>query len=133
MPQALAAFLQQLLNPLNLQPATGVEGLWGRRALLNPALLHHNPRGCTREMFNMNTDNPCASHSMCSLCVQQQSPVLSLDLDYCPAMSVICLTRMMEPWRRESWIIETSSGYSIDSRVQTIDNAFSLVYKVPLK
>lgn len=58
MPQALTAFPQQLLSPLNLQPATGVEGLQGgRRIRLNHALLHHNPRGCSRKMFNMNTDN----------------------------------------------------------------------------
>lgn len=31
MPQAVAAFPQQLLNPLNPQPATGAEGLQGER------------------------------------------------------------------------------------------------------
>lgn len=29
----------------------------GRRAQLNRALFHHNPRGYNREMFNMNIDN----------------------------------------------------------------------------
>lgn len=63
MPQAVAAFPQQLLNPLNLQPATGVEGLQregggegsgGKEGLAAPP----EPRGgCVREMFTMKTDN----------------------------------------------------------------------------
>lgn len=67
MPQAVAAFPQQLLNPLNLQPATGVEGFQGERGRggkRGGSLLHHNPGGCVREMFTMKTDNQdelCAS------------------------------------------------------------------------
>lgn len=90
MPHALTAFPQQLLNPLNLQPATGVEGLQrGRRAPLNHSLFHHDPRGCATEMFNMNTDN---WEENCALCLQlfmKPHPFIRFKSDYYGVMSVM--------------------------------------------
>lgn len=41
----------------------------GRRARLNHALFHHNPRGCYREMFNMNK-HICDEHRVsCLMCL----------------------------------------------------------------
>ncbi len=136
MPQALTAFPQQLLSPLNLQPATGVEGLLGgRRARLNRALFHHYPRGCTREMFNMSIDNmgwaACISRVSalfaiinCFLFFFKAMSIhqIRLKSEYYNIMSAMCLDHMMR------WL---SGRYS--DTVKTKEIAVSLFYKMPLK
>lgn len=129
MPQALTAFPQQLLSPLNLQPATGVEGLQGgRSAPLNHALFPHNPGGCSREMFDMSADNQDASPQIRLLCVHKKtaSPKpcpISFRSDYCSIMCSYVRTR------RDEMIIWTWHG----DTVQTEGNVLNLFCKVPLK
>lgn len=124
MPQALTAFPQQLLSPLNLQPATGVKGLQGgRRAPLNHVLFHHNPRGCTREMFNMNIDNqdePCTS---------------PLDVSAPFAIIENCFSVQQIQFESDDYTVMSviSHDWTIIKAIQSKANAASLFFKVPLK